>query len=135
MLRCIGPHAKNICKKCLQNIFHKKMYFIIMCGHKYAFITWCYVGYNVYILLDMLITTILLYDFFGEVGFECSTQLSFCWWGWCQVLYPIVFSMKLVSNALPDVLMSANHWYWDHTRTDNIFEIVDNIVSGDFMLF
>ena len=41
--------------------------------------------------------------------------------------------MKLMSSALPNVLMSANHWYWI-TRTDNIFEIVDNIVSADFML-
>jgi hypothetical protein len=58
--------------------------------------------------------------FVDEVGVKCFTQLF--------------LSMKLVSNALPDVLMSANHWYWDHTRIDNIFEIVDNIVSGDFML-
>ena len=41
--------------------------------------------------------------------------------------------MKLVSSALPNVLMSANDWFWD-TRIDNIFEIVDNIVLGDFML-
>ena len=58
------------------------------------------------------------------------------WQSWFQVLYglPNVFLlMKLVSSALPNVLMSANDWFWD-TKTDNIFEIVDNIFLGDFML-
>ena len=47
---------------------------------------------------------------------------------------PYVFLLvKLVSSILPNVLMLANHWFWD-TRANDIFEIVDNIVSGDFIL-
>ena len=61
----------------------------------------------------MLIRAIILYDFVGEVGLECSTQC--------------VFLMKLESNALPNVLMSVVHIIWI-TRIDTIFGIVDDIV-------
>ena len=39
----------------------------------------------------------------------------------------VCFLMKLESNALPNVLMSADHIIWI-TRIDTIFGIVDDIV-------
>jgi hypothetical protein len=66
----------------------------------------------------------VLCDLLGEFGLECSTQFDLS----------MFLLMKLVSSALPNVLMSGHHTFWK-IRTYNIFEIVDNIVSGIFMLF
>ena len=72
----------------------------------------------------MLIIAMILYDLLGEFGLECSTQFGL----------NVFLLMKLVSSALPNVLMSAHHRFWD-IRRYNIFKIVDNIVSDVFMLF
>ena len=37
----------------------------------------CFVGCSVYTLLAMLIINMILYDFIGEIGFECYTQCVF----------------------------------------------------------
>ena len=63
-------------------IFHNEyeLYFIIMFGtklHGSINITRWFVGCSVYILLVMLLIDRILYDFFGEVGLECSTQCVF----------------------------------------------------------
>ena len=68
----------------------------------------------------MLIIAIILYVFWVK-----------CFW---SALPNVFLLMKLVSSALPYVLMSAYHRFWD-IRTYHKFEIVDNIVSGIFMLF
>ena len=66
----------------------------------------------------LLIIAIVLYDFYGEFGSGLSN---------------VFLLMKLLSSALLNVLMLANHRFWD-IRTYNIFEIVDNIVPGIYML-
>ena len=72
--------------------------------NKYAFITRCFVGHSVYILLYMLIISNILYHFFG--------------WSWFQVLYPIRLCRPTIEFGILGL----------------IFEIIDIIVSGDFML-
>jgi hypothetical protein len=66
---------------------------------------------NVYILVTMIIIESVLYIF----------RVNFIW----SALSNIFLLMKLVSSALPYVVMCAHHR----------FEIVDNIVSGIFKFF
>ena len=67
----------------------------------------------------MLLIDIILYEFLVKLVWSALPN--------------VCLLKKLKSNALPNVLMSADQWFWV-TRIDTIFGIVDDIVPDDFVL-